>query len=217
MLPKLQQSSIAQSLRRDNPANHNYCNSTLIQARTNSKTLSVTPAMKIINPGRTNLPPKTHILPSAISLRNTCPNPNSWIRRMNQTTKAPFLVPSPNIREREELEASAQVPSKRRRALMNQSLLVGPSKNDKFHFQSSEDIMIGAIYLSELTIKVPPPNSSGRSLQKLWTITTTFLSSWTAADRKLIHIGHSLFWELTTSLRKVEVKSSPLSPNWSSP
>ena len=25
MLPKLQQSSIAQSLRRDNPANHNYC------------------------------------------------------------------------------------------------------------------------------------------------------------------------------------------------
>ena len=167
MLPKLQQSSIAQSLRRDNPANHNYCNCAFIQAKTNWKTSSATTATKIINLGRTNLPQKTHILPLVTSPKNTFRNPNSLKRRMNQTTKALSQVPSPNIKEREEPVESVQAPSKRRRASMNPFQSVELSKKDKSHFQSSEGIMIGETSPFALTTKAQLQSWSGRCLRKL--------------------------------------------------
>lgn len=86
MLPKLQQSSIAQSLRKDNPANHNYCNSFFTQAKTKSKVSSAIPTTKTINPGKTNSHQKTHTLPLATSPRTTSPKKNSSTKLTNLIT-----------------------------------------------------------------------------------------------------------------------------------
>ena len=166
MLPKLQQSSIAQSLRRDNPANHNYSIYMLIQMRINSKTSLATPTMKTINPGRITMPLKILIHPLEISLTNIYPRTNSKIQPINPITKAPSQDLFPSRKEKEELEECAPPPLKRKKASKSPSLLVEPSKREMCLLQNSEDIMIVEIYPSVLIIKAPVLNFCGKYLPK---------------------------------------------------
>ena len=119
MLPKLQQSSIAQSLRRDNPANHNYSISIVIQMRINSKTLSATPTTKTINPGRITMLQKIHTPPSEISLRNISLRISSKTQPINPITKVPSQDHYPSKKEKEVLEECALLPLKRKKVSKN--------------------------------------------------------------------------------------------------
>lgn len=67
MLPKLQQSSLANTLRRDNLASQIQCTKHHIQARTNFVACSANRTMRATNHGKTNMLLKTRILPSATS------------------------------------------------------------------------------------------------------------------------------------------------------
>lgn len=167
MLPKLQQSSIAQSLRRDNPANHNYSTYMLIQMRINSKTSLATPTMKTINPGRITTPPKIHIHPLEISPPIMYPRTSSKIKLTSPITKAPSQDLYPSKKEKEELEECAPPPLKRKKASKSPSLSVEPSKREMFLLQNSEDIMIVEIYPSALTTKAPVLNFCGKYQPKL--------------------------------------------------
>ena len=84
MLPKLQQSSLAQSLRRDNPANHLQCIYTFIQVRINSGESSENKPINPINPGKITTLPKIHTHASEISPKNTSLKKNSKMFIMNQ-------------------------------------------------------------------------------------------------------------------------------------
>lgn len=76
MLPKLQQSSIANSLRRDNLASQIQCTLIYIQAKINSKIYSANKIMSLIGPGKINMHPKIHIHPSETSLKSISPKKN---------------------------------------------------------------------------------------------------------------------------------------------
>ena len=77
MLPKLQQTSIANSLRRDNLASLIQCNTPTTQPKTNSKTCSANRIINHTNPGKINTPPKIPTRPSEISPKSISPNKNS--------------------------------------------------------------------------------------------------------------------------------------------
>ena len=87
MLPKLQQTSIAQSLRRDNPAANLQSTLFLIQMRTCLRTLSPRPATNPINLGRMGMHQRTLILPLEISQRITSHKRNLKTSVMSPTTK----------------------------------------------------------------------------------------------------------------------------------
>lgn len=67
MLPKLQQSSIANSLRRDNPTTLLQCRKSLIKVRISSKRFSVSKITNLISLGRINMLLKIPTRPSEIS------------------------------------------------------------------------------------------------------------------------------------------------------
>ncbi len=119
MLPKLQQSSIAQSLRRDNPANHNYCTYFFIQVRINLKISLVIQLMKITNPGKLNLHLKIHIHHLGISQVIIYLKRNQKKKPMNLTTKILFQDHLAKIKEKEELEEKPHLPQKRKKVLMH--------------------------------------------------------------------------------------------------
>lgn len=77
MLPKLQQSSVANSLRRDNLASLIQCNTPTTQAKTNSKTYSANRITNHTNPGKISTRPKIPTRPSEISPNSTSPKKNS--------------------------------------------------------------------------------------------------------------------------------------------
>ncbi len=86
MLPKLQQSSLAQSLRRDNMATQVQCkNQFLFQVKTNSKISLEKVIMNPTNRGRINSHPKTHTAASETSLKNTSPKKKSKNPNTNPT------------------------------------------------------------------------------------------------------------------------------------
>lgn len=60
---------------------------------------------------------------------------------------------------------------------------VEPSKKDKFQHLSLEGIMIEVIYPSKQIIKVPHPNSCGKSQQKVLIIITIYPFSSMDADK----------------------------------
>jgi len=149
MLPKLQQSSIANSLRRDNLASQIQCTTLLIQAKTNSKTSLESKTINPTNHGKTHMRPKTLTLPSATSPKSTsqkkslnrlCTNPSMSLRSQ---------ALSPSIQKRAESEAALQAPSKRRQSSRNQCPNQAHSKRGKSPFLSSDATTIEEICPSE--------------------------------------------------------------------
>lgn len=84
MLPKLQNSSLAQTLKRENLAFQVQCNLSLLsKVRTNLRDSSVSPATKIINHGKIIMPPKIHTVLSVTSLKNIFLKKNSLNKDMS--------------------------------------------------------------------------------------------------------------------------------------
>lgn len=145
MLPKLQQSSLANTLRRDNLASQIQCTCCSMQARTSSRALSASRTTKPTNRGRILMRPKTRTVPSATFLRSTSLGTNSRKRLTNQSTNSRSLArwPStPNIRA-----AAAGLPalSRRRTSSKNQCRSLAPSRREKCLLLSSEGITTVAI------------------------------------------------------------------------
>lgn len=206
MLPKLQQSSIAQSLRRDNPANHNYCNYSFIQVRINLKISQAILPMKIINPGKPNSHPKIHIRLLETSLKIISPKLKQKTKPLRLTMKIPFQDLLAKTKEKEELEEKLHPPQKRKRALMHLFQSVEPSKKGIFHSPNLEDITIEEIYQSVSIIKAPLQNYYGKFQQKPQTIITICLYSLMEFVKKQTLTDHFLRWVHTISQIKVEVK-----------
>jgi len=162
MLPKLQQSSIANSLRRDNLASQIQCTFLIIQAKTNSKTFSANKTTNPTNHGKINMPPKIHIHPS-----ETSPKSTSQKRKSKRLSTSLFMNshsqdPSQNIPNKVESEDAPQALSKKKQHFRNQYLNLVLSRRDKSPLLNSEDTMIEEIYLLEWTIKILYLSSFGK-------------------------------------------------------
>lgn len=86
MLPKLQQSSIANSLRRDNLASQIQCTFLSTQAKISSKTSWESKTTNLTSHGKTNMLPRTLILPSETFPKSTSPKINSNKHTTSQFT-----------------------------------------------------------------------------------------------------------------------------------
>ena len=149
MLPKLQQSSIANSLRRDNLASQIQCNSNITKAKTNSKASFLNKTINPINHGKITTLPKTLIVHSEISLKNIYPKIKLSNRTTNLSINILFQDPWLNMNVQEEMEAKVQALSKKdknfKSLYLNQELL---SSEISLH-HSSEGTMTEEIYQSE--------------------------------------------------------------------
>lgn len=150
MLPKLQQSSIAQSLRRDNPATLlQSINIFHIQLKINSKLLSINKTINHTSPGKINLPQKTLILLLATSPINASLKIGFKINAISQIMKQQcqdLLANSKNLVEQVEIVLP---PFRRKRSLLNLLQNLGPSQRGMFLLQNSEGITIEEICPSE--------------------------------------------------------------------
>lgn len=109
MLPKLQQSSLATSLRRDNLASQIQCNSPITQVKISLKESSISKTTKHTNHGKINMPLKTLTAPLVISPKNTCLNKKSKMSTTNRFMNIRCLGPLLNTRNLMEMVGEAQV------------------------------------------------------------------------------------------------------------
>ena len=194
MLPKLQQSSIAQSLRRDNLASQIQCNPHPSQAKISSRILSANKLMTATNHGKTTTPPKTRTPRSEISPRSTSPKKNSKTAPTNPTTNSHFRDRSPSTLVLTATEEKPRAPSKRSSSIKNQSRNPELSRKEKSLLQSSEGTTIEETFPSESTTKTPCPNSYGKSQFNHSTIITIFRFSLMGLVKSLIHTDPLLSW-----------------------
>ncbi len=156
MLPKLQNSSLAQTLKRENLAFQVQCNSFISsQVKTSSRASSEETTTKTTNPGKIITPLKTPTAPSVTSLNNTSPKTGLPNKNTSQDTSSPCQAPSPNTKGQEEMEENAPPPYKKRKPSKSQSPNQEPSKKDKSPHPNSGDITIEVTFQSEWTTKAP--------------------------------------------------------------
>ena len=217
MLPKLQQSSLANTLRRDNLASQIQCTPALTQARTSFVAFSASKTTRATSPGKTNTHRRTRTPPSETSPRSTSPRKKSKNQSMNPNTNSPSPAHSPNTQNLKELEAASPAPSKKRRPSKNPSPNPAPSRKEKCLSLSSEGTTIAATSPSVWTTKTPCPSWSGRFPWNPWTTITTFPFSSTEPDRNSTPIVPLRLWAPTTCWTRAATRSFPSFPNSSSP
>lgn len=158
MLPKLQQSSLANTLRRDNLASQIQCTYCLTQVRTNSRVFSANKTTKPTSLGRIHTHPKTHIVLLVTFQGSISPRTNSRKRLMKQSMNLLSLVRLPSIPGIRAAAAGLQALSRRRTSSKNQCQSLAPLRREKCQPQSSEGITIVAICPSESITKTHCPN-----------------------------------------------------------
>lgn len=141
MLPKLQQSSLAQSLRRDNLASQIQCSSLLTQAKINSKASSASRTTTLTNHGRTITHPKIRTPPSETSQKNTYQKKESRILSTNPFMNSPSRDLLPSIRGTRAPEARHRVLSKKEANFKSLYLNLEPSRRDRSLHLNSEGTM----------------------------------------------------------------------------
>jgi len=149
MLPKLQQSSLATSLRRDNLASQIQCIAYSIQVRISSRAFWTSKTIKHTNPGKINTPPKILTVLLEISPKSIFLNKESRKFNMNPSMNIHYQDPSPNIPGLMETEVEALAPLLRNKSIKNQPLNLELSWGDKYQLLSSEGTTIAATSLSE--------------------------------------------------------------------
>jgi len=147
MLPKLQQSSIASSLRRDNLASLIQCKSISMQAKINSKIYSANRTINLINHGKINMLLKIHTHPSETSPKSTFPKKNSKRLHISPYMNSLCRDLWQNIPKGVVLEDAQLALSKKRRNSKNLFLNQVHFRKDKLQLLNSEDTMIEEIYL----------------------------------------------------------------------
>jgi hypothetical protein len=158
MLPKLQQSSIANSLRRDNLASLIQCKSISTQVKINSKIYLANKTINPTNHGKISMPPKIHTRPSETSPKNISPKKNSKKLHTNPCMNSLSRDLWQKILKEVVLEDALQALSKKRRNSKNQCQNQVHSRKDKSPLLNLEDTMIEEICLSEWIIKILNPN-----------------------------------------------------------
>jgi hypothetical protein len=108
MLPKLQQSNLANTLRRDNLASQIQCNPLITKARTNSREYSASRIINHINHGKTNMHPIIHTAPSETSPKSISPKKNLKMSSTNPFTNLHSQGHLLNIAKVKELEGEPQ-------------------------------------------------------------------------------------------------------------
>jgi hypothetical protein len=174
MLPKLQQSSIANSLRRDNLASQIQCTLLTIQAKTNSKVFLANKTTNPTNHGKINMPLKIHIHPLETSPKSTSQKRKSKRLFTNLFMNSHSQDPSQNIPKKMESEDVIQALSKKKHLFRNQYPNLALSRRDKSPLLNSEDTMTEEIYLSEWTIKILYLSSYGKLQSSPWTTITIY-------------------------------------------
>ena len=217
MLPKLQQSSLANTLRRDNVASQIQCTSTLIQARTSFAAYSANRTTRATSPGKTNTRHPTRTPPSETSPRSTSLKKKSKKLSMSPTTSSPSPALSPNTQNLKELGAASRAPSKRRRPSKNLCPNPALSKREKCRPLSSEGITIAGTSPSVWTTRTRYLSWFGRFLCNRWTTITTFPFSSMEPGRSSTPIVPSPLWAPTTCSTRAATRSFPSSPSSSSP
>lgn len=149
MLPKLQQSSLAQSLRRDNLASQIQCSSLFTQAKTSSKISSANRTTIATNHGRTTTHPKIRTPPSETSPENTYLKKESKTLCTNPSTNSRSLGHLPNIRGTRAPEARLRALSKNEANSKSLYLNLAPSRRDKSLRPSLEGTTTEETYRSE--------------------------------------------------------------------
>lgn len=206
MLPKLQQSSLAQSLRRDNPASHLQCQIFFIQAKINSKALLVNKLINAINHGRTILLLKILIHALETFLRSISPNKNSKMCIMNLLMNSHYLDLFLSTTVIMEMEVKHLPLSRKNANFKSQSLSLEHTKKEMCQLHSSGDIMIEEIFQLELTIKTLCQSQSGKFQWKLLIIIITYQFSSMELDKNMTLTEHLQFWEHTTFSTKEAIK-----------
>ena len=158
MLPKLQQSSLAQSLRRDNPASHLQCSSLLRQVRISLKASSTSNPTRTTNLGRTTSPPKTLTPASGTSPKSTSPRRNSRTPPTSPTTSSHFPGHYLSTLATMATEAELAPLSRKRPNSKNQYPSQGPSKRGTSPPQNLGGITTEVTCPSGSTTRTPFPN-----------------------------------------------------------
>lgn len=158
MLPKLQQSSLANSLRRDNLASQIQCIYPTIKARINWKAWSANRTTKCTDLGKINMPPKTRTVPLEISQKSIYPKRNWRRQRMSQFISLPSQDLWLNIRKLRVVEERPPVLSKKSKTLSSPHQNQEPFKKDRSPFRSFDAIMIEEIFPLKSIIKILSPS-----------------------------------------------------------
>ena len=154
MLPKLQQSSLAQSLRRDNPASLIQGTSFLTKPRINLKILLIDQIINHTNLGKINTHLKIHIHLLEIFQINTSQRKRLKKKDMSQTMSWLCLVLFISLRGWGEQEEKHLLLWRKSHNLKLHLQRVEPFKREMFLLHNSVDIMIEQIYRLKLIIKV---------------------------------------------------------------
>lgn len=149
MLPKLQQSSLAQSLRRDNPATLIQSNSSLMQRRINSRTLLARRTINHTNLGKINMHPRIPILPLETSLKIILQRGSYRKKDMNPINRWHYQVHYKSKKDFKEQEESAHQPCKKRRPSSLHHPRVEHFKKEMCQLPNFGDIMTEETYLFE--------------------------------------------------------------------
>ena len=152
MLPKLQQSSLAQNLRRDNPATLIQGIKSFIQLKTSWKISSARPITSHTSLGRIIMPQKILILPSEIFPRSTCQRPSCRKKPTLPITSKLCQDLWTSMSVIGATEESPHLQYKKGNPSKTLLLKVEPYKKEKFLLQTFAGIMIVAIYPSESII-----------------------------------------------------------------
>lgn len=154
MLPKLQQSSLAQSLKRDNPALLIQGKKMFIQLRINWRILLTGQIMNHTNHGRTSMLLKIHILHLEIFPKNTCQRRKYSRKEGNLIMSSLCLGHYRNQKNSKELEEEHLRLWRRNLILYHHLLKAERLRKERYLLQNSDDTMIELIYLSKSIIKV---------------------------------------------------------------
>ena len=182
MLPKLQQSHIATSLRRDNLTSQIQCISESIQAKTNSRPCSSSRTTSVTDRGRIVTPLKILTVPSAISRNSTCPKKNSPTPPTSPSINTPSPAQWLNMPRLMASGARAPALWRERKIFWSQFLNQELFRSEKCLLLSSGGTTTVEIYLSESTTRTLFLNLCGRWQCSLWITTTIYRFSWMEPD-----------------------------------
>lgn len=206
MLPKLQQSSLAQSLRKDNPALLIQGIRNLMKPRISWRTSWTDLTTSHINHGKINTPLRTHTHPLGISRAITSPR-RRWLKQgVNLTMSWPFRVLFISLRDWEELVEWLHLLWRRNPTSSHLHPKVELSKKGKCLLQNSEGTMTGLICPLKLITRARLSNWCGKYLLKVWITITTCLSSSMDVGKKSTLIVPLPLWEHMICWTKEEAR-----------
>lgn len=207
MLPKLQQSSLANTLRRDNLASQIQCTPSSTKARTNCVEFLANRTMSPISHGRTNMPQKIHTVPSEISRRSTFPRKSSRTASTSLSMNSLSLDPLPNTPNRKALEARLPALSKKRQSSKNQCQNQGHSRREMCQLLNFAGIMIVEIYQFESITKTLCQSWCGRYRSSRLTTIIIYPFSLTGHEKNSTLIALSPFLAPTICWIKAATRS----------